>query len=122
MSSHDSSTNPQDPNRYEGLLPRRSAHREPAVPAEDVPQEVDQIAIRKLGGFNFVDVNQWAAMSRGERMKLIKNGSVVFLFQGREVALKPALLYIQAVTERAETARRHAKPPAGAEGFDLGSA
>ncbi len=92
------------------------------MPVEDVPQEVDQIAIRKLGGFNFIDIPHWSAMSRGERMKLIKNGSVVFLFQGREVPLKPALLYIQLYTEQAEAARRQALPPAGTEGFDLGSA
>lgn len=122
MSSHDSSTDPHDPNRYEGLLPRRSASREPEVPVDDVPQEIDQIAVRKLGGFNFIDIPQWSAMSRGERMKLIKNGSVVFLFQGREVPLKPALLYIQAYTEQAEAARRQAYPPTGREGFDLGSA
>lgn len=123
MSSHGSSTDQPDPRRYEGLLPRRGQPQEPQGPsAEDQPREVDQVAIRKLGGFNFLDVNQWAALSRDDRMKLIKAGAVLFLFQGEEVPIKPALLYFKLIGEQTAATRQEAYPPAGREGLDFGSA
>ena len=122
LSSHNSSTDPNDPYRYEGLLPPRGARQPPPLPAEDAPQPVDQIAIRKLGGFNFIDIDQWSSMPRDERMKLIKNGSVIFVYEGKEVPLKPALRYIQAVTEQTRPAELPALPPSTDDRYNPGPA
>ena len=83
---------------------------------------MDQIAIRKLGGFNFIDIDQWSSMPRDERMKLIKNGSVIFVYEGKEVPLKPALRYIQAVTEQTRPAELPALPPSTDDRYNPGPA
>ena len=67
----------------------------PELPPEERLAEVDQVAIRKLGGFNFLEPAQWQSLSRDERMKLIKSGSVSFLSQGEEVPLREALQSLQ---------------------------
>ncbi|MEL6984168.1 MAG: hypothetical protein AAFO29_17210, partial [Actinomycetota bacterium] len=72
----------------------------PEPPAETVdadPQArpVDQIAVRKLGGFNFLSVSQWSALPRDERARLLKGGLVMFLFEGEEIEVRPALLWLQ---------------------------
>lgn len=59
---------------------------------------MDQIAVRKLGGFNFLDPQQWVNIPRSDRLQLIKNGSVVFLYQGEEVSVRSALLYLQTIS------------------------
>lgn len=100
MNSRGSSTDDQYPDRYDGLLPPRASGHEETEAEPEAIQGVDQVAVRKLGGFNFLTVAQWSAMSRDDRLRLIKAGSVVFLNQGREVPLKPALRYIQTTNHR----------------------
>ena len=79
MSSHDYSTDPDEPRSSGGLVPSPPPQADP--PHEEA-HPVDQIAVRKLGGFNFLDPQQWVNIPRSDRMQLIKNGSVVFLYQG----------------------------------------
>lgn len=56
---------------------------------------VDQIAVRKLGGFNFLSVGQWSALPRDERARLVKGGLAMFLYEGEEVDVRPALLWLK---------------------------
>ncbi len=58
---------------------------------------VDQIAVRKLGGFNFLSIGQWSALPRDERARLLKGGLVMFLSEGEEVPVRPALLWLQQI-------------------------
>ncbi len=62
-------------------------------------QPVDQVAIRKLGGFNFLSVAQWAALPRDEQARLIKSDAVAFLYEGEPVPLRAALLYIRSLNQ-----------------------
>ncbi len=98
MSSHNSSTD--GPSDFEGLMPTPPPSRIP----EPIPEErvvvIDQIAIRKLGGFNFLQPEQWSAMSRDDRMRLIKSGVVTFLSNGEDIPLREALQALQAASER----------------------
>lgn len=83
------------------LVPPPAA--EPPVPAERSEatavdaqaRPVDQIAVRKLGGFNFLSIGQWSALPRDERARLVKGGMVMFLYEGEEVDLRPALLWLK---------------------------
>lgn len=82
-----------------------SAPDEPPAPVEtptptSAPDEpegypIDQIAVRKLGGFNFLSVGQWASLPRDERARLLKSGMVQFLCEGTEVPTRPALIWLQ---------------------------
>lgn len=129
MSSQDSSTNyPDDHGRFDGLLPAPSPSRIPELPPDETLPEIDQIAIRKLGGFNFLEPSQWTALSRDDRMRLIKSGVVTFLSQGTEVPLREALQSLQAAEGRApsqapERRPGEAYPPPGPGrvNFDPGS-
>lgn len=79
------------------------ASEPPAAPTPQADQDgdgtagqaVDQVAIRKLGGFNFLSIGQWAALPRDERARLLKGGLVIFLFEGEEVPVRPALVWFQ---------------------------
>lgn len=91
MNSQNSSTDPENRPGLDAVLP--PSHRAAAPePTEVVPHPVDQIAIRKLGGFNLITPEQWSAMSSDDRRDLIKGGLASFLFEGDEVPLKAALL------------------------------
>lgn len=63
--------------------------------ADQQTHPVDQIAVRKLGGFNFLSVGQWSALPRDERARLVKGGLAMFLFEGEEVDVRPALLWLK---------------------------
>jgi hypothetical protein len=63
--------------------------------ADPQTHPVDQIAVRKLGGFNFLSVGQWSALPRDERARLVKGGLAMFLFEGEEVDVRPALLWLK---------------------------
>lgn len=101
MSSHDSST--EEPRRFDGLLPRGQRPGQARSAEVDEPRPVDQVAIRKLGGFNFISPTQWSVLSREERARLIKGDLVIFLYEGERVPTKPALLYFRSLT-RAQSA------------------
>lgn len=58
---------------------------------------VDQIAVRKLGGFNFLSIPQWMALPRDEKARLIKGELVTFMYEGEEVSLRAALLFLQSL-------------------------
>ncbi len=62
-----------------------------------VGDPVDQIAVRKLGGFNFLSIPQWMAMPKDEKARLIKGELVTFMYEGEEVSLRAALLYLQSL-------------------------
>ncbi len=68
-----------------------------------VGHPVDQVAVRKLGGFNFLSVGQWATLPRDERARLLKGNLVMFLFEGDEVPVRPALVWFQQIA-RSESA------------------
>ena len=76
----------------------------PSTPAAGVGQgghPVDQVAVRKLGGFNFLSVGQWAALPRDERARLVKGGLVQFLHEGAEVPVRDALVWFQQMARAA---------------------
>ncbi len=112
MNSHDSSTNgphtPPNPHpppsRSHLLPPLQPSERLPELPPEEPIYRVDQVAIRKLGGFNFLQVEQWLEMPKDDRMRLIKSGVVTFLNDGQETPLRPALEYLQSLNPPAEVA------------------
>lgn len=56
---------------------------------------VDQIALRKLGGFNFIEPKDWFEMPSSEQAELIKGGRVEFLYQGDHVPVRKALEWLQ---------------------------
>ena len=58
---------------------------------------VDQIAVRKLGGFNFMSIPQWMMLPRDEKARLIKGELVTFMYEGEEVSLRAALLYLKSL-------------------------
>ncbi len=62
-----------------------------------VGDPVDQIAVRKLGGFNFLSIPQWMALPRDEKARLIKGELVTFMYEGEEVSLRAALLFLQSL-------------------------
>jgi len=78
----------------------------PPVEREDdakAGHPVDQIAVRKLGGFNFLSIGQWSTLPRDERARLLKGGLVMFLFEGEEVPVRPALLWLQQIARSEST-------------------
>lgn len=124
MSSHDSSINPpDDSDRFDGLMPKPLPSRLPELPPDERLLEVDQIAVRKLGGFNFLLPEQWSALSREDRMRLIKAGAVTFLSQGEEVPLREALESLRAATEgrTADTRSPNRLPGSDQVNFDVGT-
>lgn len=94
MNSQNFSTEPDPPQGLDAVLPpghHRAATPEPKTD-DDAAHPVDQIAIRKLGGFNLILPEEWSGMGSDDRRDLIKGGLVTFLFEGVEVPLKAALL------------------------------
>ncbi len=53
------------------------------------------VAVRKLGGFNFLSIGRWSGLPRDQRARLLKGGRVLFLMEGEEVPARPALLWLQ---------------------------
>ncbi len=102
MNSRDYSTDPEESSRLKGYLP--PGYWPPPTPKEtdEHGQPVDQVAIRKLGGFNFVSPAQWNAMDREHQRRLIQEGAVTFLYQGAEVSIKAALLTLKALRDGTE--------------------
>jgi hypothetical protein len=97
----------------------------PELPPEDRLPDVDQVAIRKLGGFNFLEPEQWQSIDRNERMQMIKAGTVTFLSQGEDVPLRDALQSLQEAfgESRAGEAERAAnlRAPGDQVNFDVGT-
>lgn len=100
MNSRDYSTDGSGEEHLDGLLPSGYEPSEPE-PANSRLQHVDQVAIRKVGGFNFLSTQQWLEVDRERRMGWIKADRVVFLSQGAEVPLRSALLYLKALGQQA---------------------
>ncbi len=102
MNSRDYSTNENEP-RPGGLLPGSRSNPVPPTPGQE-SRPVDQIAVRKLGGFNFITPMQWVELPREERARLIKGELVTFLNQGEPVPTRSALLFLRALAQqRAES-------------------
>ncbi len=95
MTSPNSSTDPEQPGHLDAYLPGGSRPAPAPGPDPDQPHPVDQIALRKLGGFNFITPAQWSALEREERKRLLKSGEVTFLYQGREIPVRAALLFLR---------------------------
>lgn len=74
--------------------------------AVDGPMPVDQVAVRKLGGFNFLSVAQWAVLPRDEKARLIKSESVIFLNEGENVPLRSALMFFKGLNTDPEDGSR----------------
>ena len=99
MNSRDYSTNGSGDEHLDGLLPGGYERPEPE-PANSRLQHVDQVAIRKVGGFNFLSTQQWLEVDRDRRMAWFKADRVVVLSQGAEVPLRSALLYLKALGQQ----------------------
>lgn len=95
MSYHDYSTDPSDPQNGGRYLP---IGWEWDIDGEEEAHPVDKIAIRKLGGFNFINPQQWVNLPRASRERLLRRGSVVFLYEGEDVSVRAALLYFQTIS------------------------
>ncbi|MEM7274604.1 MAG: hypothetical protein AAF547_16070 [Actinomycetota bacterium] len=108
MNSHDSWTDgPFDPR----ALPRPDATVPPQERRREPMRMVDRIAIRKIGGFNFLTPEQWNAMSSKARRKAVEDQSVSFLCDGEAVPLRPALEYLKWVSEQLAAERLAAAEP-----------
>ena len=95
MSSPSSSTDPNDPRDGAAYLPPGAARRQDQG-GGDGAHPVDQIAIRKRNGYNFITPAQWIATDRQTRAELIRSDQVLFLHQGEQVAVRAALLWLRA--------------------------
>ncbi len=87
-----------------------------AVPEFEEPlQPIDQIAIRKLGGFNFLTIRQWEELTSEMQMRRIQREEVVFLSRGQEVPVREALSYLKSLrnTEPLDERYRGYPPPSG---------
>ncbi len=98
MSSQDFSTESGNNDGLDAVLPGGYQPSSGQAPAEQ-QVTVDQVALRKLGGFNFITPLQWIAIERDERMRLIKSEAVVFLSEGDEVPLRSALQYLKDLSD-----------------------
>ena len=116
MSWHNSSTDPERPWSLDAVLPDGARQPGPTSPADDEPHPVDQIAIRKLGGFNMITPAQWQALDRDHRMTLIRDGLVTFLHQGEDVPVKAALLGLRAGTKAGEASESQSESSVDASG------
>lgn len=76
--------------------------RQSAAPIEPEWHPVDQVAVRKLGGFNFLSVGQWTTLPRDEKARLIKGNLVQFLYEGDPVGVRPALLWFKRLSQADE--------------------
>ena len=98
MSSQDSSTDNGDDVGLDAVLP--GGYQASGNPGAPEPlARVDQVALRKLGGFNFITPLQWVGMGREERMRLIKSEAAVFLSEGQEVPIRAALEYLKELAD-----------------------
>lgn len=98
MSWHDSSTEPGQPWTRDAVLPEGVQPPPRQRPLDDEPHPVDQIAIRKLGGFNVITPDRWRELDRDHRLALLRDGLVTFLHQGEDVPAKAALLWLRSTT------------------------
>lgn len=97
MSSDNYSTEPPYRPDLDRLLP---GSFNGAVPPTDEPlQPIDQIALRKLGGFNFLTVTQWNELPPDMQLRRIQREEVVFLSRGQEVPVREALAYLKSVRD-----------------------
>ena len=95
MSSQNFSTDPESSHGLDAVLPPGHGGAAPHRAGESEAHPGDSIALRKLGGFNLISLEQWAEIDAGERKELIRSGMVTFLYEGEEVPLKAALLGIR---------------------------
>jgi len=89
-------TSARDP--YQGFRALERAVAAGGRPADDPNEDlrpIDQIAIRRTGGFVFVDLQGWIGMLRSEQSDLLKEQRVTFLSDGEKVPVRNALRWIQ---------------------------
>ena len=69
---------------------------DPAPESENETGRVDQVAVRKSGGFVFLTPREWSAIDAEHRMEAIKSNRVIFLSDDRPVSTRAALTWLKA--------------------------
>ena len=106
MNSPDSWNNGQADQNGHGPPPdQRRLPPLPRDPASEMHM-VDRVAVRKLGGFNFLSPEQWNAMSARARKKAIDDQTATFMCDGEPVPLRSALLYLKWLADQLTAERR----------------
>lgn len=59
---------------------------------------IDQVAVRRRGGFALLTIHEWSALDREERLQLLEEDRVEFLEDGMTVPVREALVSIREQT------------------------